>query len=88
MPSNLNEDDGYTSSAPARSSPFGSSRRHAAATSESFVDETIGESSYPLVSGPMTREAAIKFVDDRERDAFQRFETLRSGMAGGNRSVR
>ncbi|GAB1716276.1 MAG: hypothetical protein NTAFB05_13180 [Nitrobacter sp.] len=48
-----------------------------------FVDETIGESSYPLVSGPMTKEAAIKFVDDRERDARQRFEALRSEMAGG-----
>lgn len=50
---------------------------------EYFVDETIGESSYPLVSGPMTHEAAIKFVDDRERDAHQRFDTLRSEMAGG-----
>jgi hypothetical protein len=48
-----------------------------------FVDETIGESSYPLVSGPMTKEAAIKFVDDRERAARQRFEALRSEMAGG-----
>lgn len=48
-----------------------------------FVDETIGESSYPLVSGPMTREAAIKFVDERERDARERFEALRSEMAGG-----
>ncbi|ABE62836.1 conserved hypothetical protein [Nitrobacter hamburgensis X14] len=48
-----------------------------------FVDETIGDSSLPLVSGPMTKEAAIQFVDDRERDACQRFETLRSEMAGG-----
>lgn len=48
-----------------------------------FVDETIGDSSYPLVSGPMTREAAIEFVDGRERDARQRFEVLRSEMAGG-----
>jgi hypothetical protein len=53
-----------------------------------FVDETIGESSYPLVSGPMTKEAAIKFVDDRERDACQRFETLRSEMAGGESGQR
>lgn len=48
-----------------------------------FVDETIGESSYPLVSGPMTKEAAIEFVDDRERAARERFEALRSEMAGG-----
>lgn len=48
-----------------------------------FVDETIGENSHPLVSGPMTGEAAISFVDDRERDARQRFDALRSEMAGG-----
>jgi hypothetical protein len=48
-----------------------------------FVDETIGENSHPLVNGPMTSEAAISFVDDRERDARQRFEALRSEMAGG-----
>ncbi len=47
-----------------------------------FVDETIGN-SHPLVSGPMTSEAAISFVDDRESDARQRFEALRSEMAGG-----
>jgi hypothetical protein len=47
-----------------------------------FVHETIGESSHPLVSGPMTKEAAIEFVDDREREAHQRFEELRSEMAG------
>ncbi|WP_438278809.1 hypothetical protein [Nitrobacter sp.] len=48
-----------------------------------FVHETIGESSYPLISGPMTKEAAIEFVDDRERAARRRFEELRSEMAGG-----
>lgn len=48
-----------------------------------FVEETIGENSHPIVSGPMTREAAISFVDDRERDARRRFEALRSEMAGG-----
>lgn len=47
-----------------------------------FVDETIGESSAPISSGPMTREAAIKMVDDREADARQRFEELRNEMAG------
>jgi hypothetical protein len=48
-----------------------------------FVHETIGESSYPLISGPMTKEAAIELVDDRERAARRRFEELRSEMAGG-----
>jgi hypothetical protein len=31
----------------------------------------------------MTKEAAIEFVDDRELNARQRFEALRSEMAGG-----
>jgi hypothetical protein len=47
-----------------------------------YVDETIGESSAPVTSGPMSRDAAIKFIDDRESDARQRFESLRSEMAG------
>jgi len=48
-----------------------------------FVDETIGENSHPIVNGPMTREAAIRLVDLRERQARQRFEALRSEMSGG-----
>lgn len=48
-----------------------------------FVDETIGDST-PIVSGPLTRDAAIKFVDDSERDARQRFDQLKSEMAGRN----
>ena len=47
-----------------------------------FVDETIGENSAPVTSGPMSREAAIKLVDDRESEARRRFEDLRSEMAG------
>jgi hypothetical protein len=39
-----------------------------------YVDETIGENSTPIVSGPMDRDAAIKFVDDREAEARRRFE--------------
>ena len=46
-----------------------------------YVDETIGENSNPLVSGPMDREAAIKFVDDREAVAHHRFEILRQEMS-------
>jgi hypothetical protein len=49
---------------------------------EFFVDETIGENSAPIVSGPMSREAAIKMVDDREADSRRRFEDLRNEMAG------
>src|SRR5216683_2460120 len=47
-----------------------------------YVDETIGENSVPVVSGPLTGDAAIKFVDDRESEARQRFEDLKSEMAG------
>ena len=34
-----------------------------------YVDETIGENSAPVVAGPMSREAAIQMVDDRESAA-------------------
>ena len=47
-----------------------------------YVDETIGENSTPLVTGPMTKNAAIKFVDDRESEARLRFEQLKSEMTG------
>ena len=47
-----------------------------------FVDETIGESSMPIASEPMSKDAAIKFVDDRESEARRRFEALRSEMTG------
>jgi hypothetical protein len=47
-----------------------------------YVDETIGENSTPIVSGPMDRDAAIKFVDDRESEARQRFENLKHEMVG------
>jgi hypothetical protein len=46
-----------------------------------YVDETIGENSKPLVNGPMDRETAIKFVDDREAEAHHRFEVLRHEMS-------
>jgi hypothetical protein len=47
-----------------------------------YVEETIGETSAPVVSGPMGNEAAIQFVDDREREARRRFEDLKREMAG------
>ena len=43
---------------------------------EYYVDETIGENSDPIVSGPMSKDAAIRFVDDRESEARRRFEQL------------
>jgi hypothetical protein len=47
-----------------------------------YVDETIGENSTPIVSGPMGRDAAIRFVDERESEARQQFEQLRNEMTG------
>ena len=49
---------------------------------EYYVDETIGDNSTPVVTGPMSGDAAVKLVDDRESEARQRFEALRSEMAG------
>jgi hypothetical protein len=47
-----------------------------------YVDETIGENSQPIVSGPMSADAAIRFVDDRENEARQRFEQVKNEMIG------
>lgn len=49
---------------------------------EYYVDETIGENSAPVVSGPMSGDAAVKLVDDLEAEARRRFEALRTEMAG------
>jgi len=49
---------------------------------EYYVDETIGENSAPVVTGPMSGDAAVKFVDEREAEARRRFEAIRSEMAG------
>jgi hypothetical protein len=45
------------------------------------VEERIGESSVPVLSGPMSAEAAVKWVDERESEAQQRFERLKGEMA-------
>jgi hypothetical protein len=47
-----------------------------------FVDETIGDNSRSIASGPMSADAAIRFVDDQASEARQRFESLRNEMAG------
>jgi hypothetical protein len=47
-----------------------------------FVHETIGEQSAPLVVGPMTGEAAVKLVDERQSEAQHRFEALRNEISG------
>jgi hypothetical protein len=45
-----------------------------------YVDETIGENSAPVVTGPMTANAAIELVNDRESEARKRFEQIKSEM--------
>jgi len=47
-----------------------------------FVDETVGENSRTVSTGPMPADAAIRFVDDQASEARQRFEALRNEMAG------
>ena len=47
-----------------------------------FVDETIGDSSRPMTSGPMPKDEAVSFIDGRERDARRRFDALKSEMTG------
>jgi hypothetical protein len=49
---------------------------------EYYVDETIGDTSIPVIAGPMTNDAAIRFVDDRQNEARRRFEQLKSEMTG------
>jgi hypothetical protein len=55
---------------------------HKDSSGDYFVDETIGEHSAPMITGPMTRDEAIKLVDERESDARHRFEQLRHEMTG------
>ena len=52
------------------------------ADGEYYVDETIGETSVPVVTGPLSPDAAIRRVDDLASEARQRYEHLRSEMAG------
>ena len=49
---------------------------------EYYVDETIGENSAPVVSGPLTKDAAMALVDERENEARRRFELIKSEMTG------
>lgn len=52
------------------------------ADDEYYVDETIGENSAPITTGPMSPDAAIQMVDDSESEAQRKFQQLRSEMTG------
>jgi hypothetical protein len=47
-----------------------------------YVDETVGANSTPITSGPMSGDAAVRLVDEREGEAQRRFYQLRSEMSG------
>jgi len=52
-----------------------------------FVDETIGDNSAPINSGPMTGDEAIRFVDERASEARRRFEGIRRDMTARDKSA-
>jgi hypothetical protein len=77
------EADGYSKIGPG---PIAAIRfkwtvRHQA-DDDYYVDETIGENSAPIATGPMSRDAAVRMVDDREYEAQRKFDQLRSEMTG------
>jgi hypothetical protein len=79
----LAEADGYSKIGPG---PIAAIRfkwtvRHEA-DGEYYVDETIGENSAPITAGPMSRDEAVRLVDDREYEAQRKFDRLRSEMTG------
>ncbi len=45
------------------------------------VDEVMGDDGMPVTSGPMSREAAIKLIDERAQAAHDRYAELRSELA-------
>ncbi len=48
-----------------------------------YVDETIGGSSQPISSAPLSREDAIALIDEREREARRRYNALRNEIISG-----
>ena len=76
------EADGYSKVGPGPMAAIRFKWRSARTMAKYYVDETIGENSTPIVSGPMNKDAAIELVDDREAAARHRFEQLKSEMTG------
>jgi hypothetical protein len=68
-------------SAPVPSKPYASNGPSRRGDDQYIVDQTIGQNSRPISSGPMSADAAIRFVDDHAREARLRFEALRNEMA-------
>ncbi len=76
------DDDVYSRSSPG---PFDVIRvkwtARPASNDDYVVDETVGGNSIAVTSVRMTREAAIRFIDDRASEAQQRFDQLRDEMS-------
>jgi len=74
--------DGYTRLGPG---PLGVIRLRwtiRAVGAESYVvDETVGSRGTAVTSAPMPREAALRYVEEREQAARQRFDDLRAELA-------
>lgn len=45
------------------------------------VDEVTGDNGTPVTSRPMSREAAIKLIDERAQAAHERYALLRNELA-------
>lgn len=73
--------DGYFRTGPG---PFDEIRFRWTARRENsglfYVDETVGQNSRPLTTGPMPRDAAVTYINEREREARQRFADLKAEM--------
>ncbi len=46
-----------------------------------YVHETVGDNTAPVVTGPLSPDAAVHLVDEREGEAQRRFERLKTEMA-------
>ena len=47
-----------------------------------FVDETIGDQSRPITTGPMSSSEAVRFVDDLHSETERRFQVIKNEMSG------
>lgn len=86
-PSGLIEADGYSKTGPGPLQAIRFKWRvRRDDRGDYFVDETIGDNSTPISSGPMTGDEAINFVDQRESEARRRFEGIRRNMTARDSS--
>jgi hypothetical protein len=51
------------------------------ASGDYYVDETVGDYSRPITTGPMTAEEAVAYVDTQVKDARERFDRLKADIS-------